>query len=187
MTKLWDLWEKCPRSEFTKKIGFVGVTNGARTSLWSKELRMFLGCSTVSKFSPESIFITSMKDSEQIHKTIIDCGGVKPTIYAPKHLRDKIYQFIHHAYVMSTQSKNPKIHNKYNLITFNNNSTFTIVIKKRPWVIEVFDNFAVGFSEKRTRLKEEYREGTHDYKKLKRDGVEFQEDFLARVLLVTSV
>jgi len=171
-------WKAVPRYEFTvwkdvdgsrerKPLGFglEGYSVAANeTGFWIGEHRIMLDCGLISKLTPELIFITHghMDHSGQIHKSIIDSGGVKPKIFCPAAMTSKFVDAINGMYAMSTNNPRPRIHNKYDIIGVNWNETLKYTIGGHPWIIEIIPCWhsvptnGFGFTEERNKLKEEY-------------------------------
>ncbi len=143
----------------------IGYSQAARnTGFYIPELRIALDCGVPSSHSPEHVFITHghLDHCGCLPNTIIDTGLVRPDIYVPKYCEQQIRNYIHHTFVMTKNTENPRINNKYKLIGGIPNERINTTIKKMPYVIDIIKSFhtvpciSYGFSEIRTKLKSEY-------------------------------
>jgi ribonuclease Z len=163
--------EKC----YWKKINAIKLKNtpytlqgysvaARNTGFYIPELRIALDCGVPSNHSPEHIFITHchLDHCGCLPNTIIDTGSVQPRIYVPKYCEEQLRNYIHHTFVMTKNNQNPNIHNKCRIIGGLIGERINTLIKKMPYVIDVFKSFhtvpcvSYGFSEIRTKLKPEF-------------------------------
>lgn len=101
-----------------KTLNLTGFSQAARkTGLYIPERRIMLDCGNSCQFTPESIFITHghIDHTSEIAKTLIDTGSIHPKIFCPNQIKDSIRNVIHSFYVLTKNTNNPKVHNKYTL------------------------------------------------------------------------
>jgi ribonuclease Z len=142
-----------------------------KTGFYIPEMRIMLDCGVPNDFSPEHIFITHGHGDHCFYlpQTIIDTGDVKPNIYIHTKDKEAIYQYIHSAYFLSTRNPKPKIHNKYKLISCDENTKISIKINDKIWKIDIIKCFhtvpciGYGFNEIRTCLKPEIIQILNDH------------------------
>jgi len=153
----------------------VGFSWPARkTGFYIPEMRLMFDCGVPNDYSPENILITHGHGDHCFYlpQTIIDTGDVKPNIYIHNKDADAIFQYIQSAYFLSTRNPKPKIHNKYKLISCDENTLNTITINGKLWNLDIIKCFhtvpciGYGLSEIRTRLKPEIVQMLDEYVKL---------------------
>jgi ribonuclease Z len=156
-----------------------GYSVAARhTALWIPEWRLMLDCGVPHNFVPEHIFITHshLDHTSALCSSIIDTGAVTPKIIVPKPCEKHIRDHIHYTYVMTKNNENPKIHNKYKLVSVVPDQRLDIVVNKMNWIVDVIKCThtlpcsGYGFSEKRNKLFPEYEKIKDDQDKI------YQED-----------
>ena len=160
----------------------IGYSQAARnTGFYIPELRVALDIGVPSSHSPEYIFITHghLDHCGCLPNSIIDTGTIQPQIFVPKSCEEQVRNYIHHTFALTKNTPNPKIHNKYTLFGVIPELRFEIKIKKMPYIIDVIRSnhtvpcMSYGFSEIRTKLKDEYKAYTQEeIEKKKLDGYE---------------
>ncbi len=160
----------------------IGYSVAARnTGFYIPELRVALDIGVPSCHSPEHIFITHghLDHCGCLPNSIIDTGDVNPQIIVPKSCEEQVRNYIHHTFVMTKNNPNPRIHNKYTMYGVAPEDRFETKIKKMNYVIDVIRSshtvpcMSYGFSEVRTKLKDEFKTCTQEeIEKKKLDGNE---------------
>ncbi len=144
----------------------IGYSVCARnTGFYIPELRVALDIGVPSCHSPEYIFITHshLDHCCCLANSIIDTGEVNPKIIVPKYSEEQIKNYIHYTFVMTKNNNNPKIHNKYTLYGLLPGDRFETKIKNKNYIIDIIKSshtvpcLSYGFSEVRTKLKDEYK------------------------------
>jgi len=163
----------------------TGYSVSARnTGFYIPELRLALDCGVPSNYSPEHIFITHghLDHCGCLPNVLIDMGAVNPIIIAPEKCAEYLKNYIHSTFVMTKNNVNPKIHNKYKLISAINNNFIDLKIKKMNYKIEVINSFhtvpcvSYGFIEIRNKLKQEYKDNSqHEIEELKKNNITITE------------
>ena len=149
----------------------IGYSQAARhTGFYIPELRIALDIGVPSNHSPEYIFITHghLDHCCCLPNSIIDTGTIQPQIFVPKSCEEQVRNYIHHTFVLTKNTPNPKIHNKYTMYGVIPEDRIGIQIKKMPYIIDIIKSnhtvpcLSYGFNEIRTKLKEEYKDCTQE-------------------------
>jgi ribonuclease Z len=190
---LWQIWNiaevfKIPNTNFTIKGFSVAAL---RTNFYIKELNIMLDAGISSPYGAEHIFVT--------HGHADHCANLpfqiyskkenkKIQVYSPKQTTNYIKSFIQSAYILSSDcdigSLNIKddelyLYSYYDNVSVCPGDKFDINIKKKPYTVEVIQCYhsvpcvGYGFSEKRMKLKDEYKNlNGKDIQELRKKGVE---------------
>lgn len=151
-----------------------------KTNFYIPELQVMLDAGLPSKSVPEHIFITHCHSDHcyNLPMTLVDIGQKRPKIYVPKSKVTDIKNFIHSAYVMTTCSQTPRIHNKYEIIGVVPNTSIDVTIRNKKWKVEIIQCYhtvpcvGFGFMEMRKKLKEEFKNlKGREIGKLRKQGI----------------
>jgi ribonuclease Z len=184
---MYGIWNAVPSFKLPgTSITLTGYSICAKkTNFYIPELQIMLDAGLPSKSVPDHIFITHghIDHCYNLPMALVDLGDKRPIIYVPKLIIKETKDFIHSAYVLTTLSQTPRIHNKYTLIGVENNSQLNVVIRNKSWKVDIIKCYhgvpcvGYGFSEIRKKLKDEYK--NIDGKKLgqfKKDGINISYD-----------
>lgn len=170
----------------------VGYSVAAeKTSFFIQELKLMLDCGLSHCLQPEHIFITHMHMDHSLclPNCVVQLGNfksqieIKPTIFVPVKMLDKVKNFLHTTFEMSKNNPKHTVGNKYNVVGVGTNSIFSLQMKKKQFEVVVFhcDHsvpcVGYGFSEVRMKLKDEYKDVFgQEIGKLRKSGIDVTEE-----------
>ncbi len=173
----------------------VGYSVAAiRTGFYIPELNIQLDCGIESGFIPDHVFVTHGHSDHSYHIPMVpvELTNAKstvtriPTIYLPEKVKELCRDFIVATHAFSKNNPNHKrIHEKYILHGVKPNQCLDIMLKKKPYTIEIIScdhtvpTVGYGFIERRRRLKSEYIGlSGQELSQLKRDGIEITSEVM---------
>lgn len=185
---LWSLWNNKIHTIKGTNFTLCGFSIAAfRTNFFIKELNVMFDGGVSSNFSPTHLFITHLHSD---HVANIPYHFIsnknKLEIYIPPNTTKRMRPFIESTFMYEGENielgEKSQISDSYKLIEAYSD---TITIKKKEYFLEIINSdhtvpcISYGLSEKRTRLKEQYKSlSSKEIKDLKIKGEQITEEYL---------
>lgn len=189
---IWDVWNQQKHRINNKDLTLMGYSVAAqRTNFYIRELNIMFDGGLSSNFAPSHLFITHAHTDHIAncpwHFNPGDTNTVQFYVPASVGLRMQNFLEASHPYSGSNLliGQSSMITNVYNITEVSSNSILNITIKGKKYLVEIIECdhtvpcVGFGFSEIKTKLKEEYLElKGNEIKELREKGVEITQNII---------